>query len=212
MVLFGKEININTNLSPKEAKLMLLIISIVIVIIFGYFKIFVPIMEIRDLSNQIQLKTTERNNEENKKRSAQRDYDNRLQVYNEQNENYNRSKEKFEQASLTDDTKLKLMVTEIAEELGIKIIEVGAVSEVKENEEYLKKFFPYTIQTDVNRLGRFLGILERANQLTTFKGNPLEIQLNGSDGISGDLTIKLKIGAYFNDVSIPTESVGVEGE
>lgn len=196
MVLFGKEIKLDANLSPKEAKLALLIISLVTVIILGYYQLFIPITKIKDLNNEIDRKVAERNTEEAKKRTAQREYDQRLQVYNEQNENYNNSKAKFEQASLLDDTNLKLMVAEMAEELGIKIVEVGAVEVIEENEHYTKKWFPYTVQSDINRLGRFFYWLENSNQLVTFKGSPLEVKLD--QAVPGLIVVKLKIGAYFN--------------
>jgi hypothetical protein len=141
MVLFGKEIKLETNMSPKEAKLSLLIISLAVVIILGYFQIFIPIMDIKNLNNEIEMKKSEKIGEETKKKAAQREYDDRIQMYNEQNENYLMSKAKFDQASLIDDTSLKLMVAEMAEELGIKIVEVGAVEVIEENEEYTKNIF-----------------------------------------------------------------------
>jgi len=213
MVLFGKEIKIDTNLSPKEAKLSLLIVSLLVITIMGYFQIFVPMMAIKDLNNEIERKVAERNTEETKKRAAQREYDQRLQVYNEQNENYNKSKGKFEQASLLDDTSLKLMVAEMAEELGIKIVDIGAVELIEENEQYTKKWFPYTVQADINRLGRFLYWLENSNQLVTFRGSPLDIQLIGNEGVSGQITVKMKVGAYFNEGKSPeVQGTGETGE
>lgn len=206
MVLFGKELKINTNLSTKEAKLSLLIISLVVIIFLGYFRIFTPALGIKDLNNEIEMKNSEKNNEEIKKRAAQRDYDKRLQIYNEQNQNYLNSKAKFETASLMDDTSLKLMVAEMAEELGIKILEVGGVEVIEENAEYTKKYFPYTVQSDVNRLGRFFYWLENSNQLVTFKGSPLDIQLTETGGIAGVVTVKMKVGAYFNErKDVPNE-------
>ncbi len=192
-------------MSPKEAKLSLLIISLAVVIILGYFQIFIPIMEIKNLNNEIELKKSEKIGEETKKKAAQREYDDRIQMYNEQNENYLMSKAKFDQASLIDDTSLKLMVAEMAEELGIKIVEVGAVEVIEENEEYTKKYFPYTVQSDVNRLGRFFYWLENSNQLVTFKGSPLDIQLLDSQGVLGQITVKMKVGAYFNEVKTVEE-------
>ncbi len=205
MVLFGKEIKLETNMSPKEAKLSLLIISLAVVIILGYFQIFIPIMDIKNLNNEIEMKKSEKIGEETKKKAAQREYDDRIQMYNEQNENYLMSKAKFDQSSLIDDTSLKLMVAEMAEELGIKIVEVGAVEVIEENEEYTKKYFPYTVQSDVNRLGRFFYWLENSNQLVTFKGSPLDIQLLDSQGVLGQITVKMKVGAYFNEVKTVEE-------
>ena len=205
MVLFGKEIKLETNMSPKEAKLSLLIISLAVVIILGYFQIFIPIMDIKNLNNEIEMKKSEKIGEETKKKAAQREYDDRIQMYNEQNENYLMSKAKFDQSSLIDDTSLKLMVAEMAEELGIKIVEIGAVEVIEENEEYTKKYFPYTVQSDVNRLGRFFYWLENSNQLVTFKGSPLDIQLLDSQGVLGQITVKMKVGAYFNEVKTVEE-------
>ena len=212
MVLFGKEIKLETNMSPKEAKLSLLIISLAVVIILGYFQIFIPIMDIKNLNNEIEMKKSEKIGEETKKKAAQREYDDRIQMYNEQNENYLMSKAKFDQSSLIDDTSLKLMVAEMAEELGIKIVEVGAVEVIEENEEYTKKYFPYTVQSDVNRLGRFFYWLENSNQLVTFKGSPLDIQLLDSQGVLGQLTVKMKLGAYFNEVKTVEEKPVEEGK
>ncbi len=205
MVLFGKEIKLETNMSPKEAKLSLLIISLAVVIILGYFQIFIPIMDIKNLNNEIEMKKSEKIGEETKKKAAQIEYDDRIQMYNEQNENYLMSKAKFDQSSLIDDTSLKLMVAEMAEELGIKIVEIGAVEVIEENEEYTKKYFPYTVQSDVNRLGRFFYWLENSNQLVTFKGSPLDIQLLDSQGVLGQITVKMKVGAYFNEVKTVEE-------
>ena len=212
MVLFGKEIKLETNMSPKEAKLSLLIISLAVVIILGYFQIFIPIMDIKNLNNEIEIKKSEKIGEETKKKAAQREYDDRIQMYNEQNENYLMSKAKFDQSSLIDDTSLKLMVAEMAEELGIKIVEVGAVEVIEENEEYTKKYFPYTVQSDVNRLGRFFYWLENSNQLVTFKGSPLDIQLLDSQGVLGQITVKMKVGAYFNEVKTVEEKPVEEGK
>ena len=212
MVLFGKEIKLETNMSPKEAKLSLLIISLAVVIILGYFQIFIPIMDIKNLNNEIEMKKSEKIGEETKKKAAQREYDDRIQMYNEQNENYLMSKAKFDQSSLIDDTSLKLMVAEMAEELGIKVVEVGAVEVIEENEEYTKKYFPYTVQSDVNRLGRFFYWLENSNQLVTFKGSPLDIQLLDSQGVLGQITVKMKVGAYFNEVKPAVEKPVEEGK
>lgn len=212
MVLFGKEIKLETNMSPKEAKLSLLIISLAVVIILGYFQIFIPIMDIKNLNNEIEMKKSEKIGEETKKKAAQREYDDRIQMYNEQNENYLMSKAKFDQSSLIDDTSLKLMVAEMAEELGIKIVEIGAVEVIEENEEYTKKYFPYTVQSDVNRLGRFFYWLENSNQLVTFKGSPLDIQLLDSQGVLGQITVKMKVGAYFNEVKTVEEKPVEEGK
>ncbi len=212
MVLFGKEIKLETNMSPKEAKLSLLIISLAVVIILGYFQIFIPIMDIKNLNNEIEMKKSEKIGEETKKKAAQIEYDDRIQMYNEQNENYLMSKAKFDQSSLIDDTSLKLMVAEMAEELGIKIVEVGAVEVIEENEEYTKKYFPYTVQSDVNRLGRFFYWLENSNQLVTFKGSPLDIQLLDSQGVLGQITVKMKVGAYFNEVKTVEEKPVEEGK
>ena len=213
MVLFGKEIKLETNMSPKEAKLSLLIISLAVVIILGYFQIFIPIMDIKNLNNEIEMKKSEKIGEETKKKAAQREYDDRIQMYNEQNENYLMSKAKFDQSSLIDDTSLNNMIVEIAEALDIKVVERGIVEIGEENEEYEKRYIPYTLQTDINRLGRFFGSLELSQKsLITFKGSPLEIQLNENGDLSEIFTAKVKIGAYFNEVKPAVEKPVEEGK
>lgn len=209
MVLFGKEIKLDANMSPKEAKLLLVFISVLVVGLLGYFQMVVPVLEIKKVNNEIEMKKSEKLGEEAKLKAAQREYESRLQMYNEQNENYLMSKSKFDQASLVNDTSLKDMIAEMAEEVGVKIVEVGAVEVIEENEQFTKKYFPYTVQSDVNRLGRLFYWLENSNQLVTFKGSPLEIQLTESAGIAGIVTVKMKVGAYFNEVNLKEEK-GIE--
>ena len=86
------------------------------------------------------MKKSEKIGEETKKKAAQREYDDRIQMYNEQNENYLMSKAKFDQSSLIDDTSLNNMIVEIAEALDIKVVERGIVEIVEENEEYEKRY------------------------------------------------------------------------
>ena len=113
---------------------------------------------------------------------------------------------------LMDNVQESILVLTKLKELGIKIVEVGAVEVIEENEEYTKKYFPYTVQSDVNRLGRFFYWLENSNQLVTFKGSPLDIQLLDSQGVLGQITVKMKVGAYFNEVKTVEEKPVEEGK
>ncbi len=53
MELFGKEIKLDMNVSPKQAKLSLLILSVVVVIVLSTFFIVKPALIIRYLNVEI---------------------------------------------------------------------------------------------------------------------------------------------------------------
>lgn len=195
MEIFGKELKMNTNISPKEAKLSLLIISIVIIIILSFKMIVMPLFDYKDLKVTLTQKETELEGFKKNLVKAQGQLYERQQEYNRQNENYNREKEKFEKASLANDTDLKYMIADIAEYLNIKILEVGKMEISEENEEYLKKTIPYKVEGNINDLGQFFYYLENSNYLISFKDSNLDIQLSSEEKVS----VRMEVGAYFNE-------------
>ncbi len=194
MELFGKEIKLDTNVSPKQAKLSLLVLSIVVVVGLSIVFIVKPSMRIRDLSVEIENLDRDLANKQSNFEKAVKEYNSRYAIFKEQSESYNREKERFENSSLKDDTSLKYMVADIAEHLNIKILEVGGIEVEEENEEYLKKFIPYKVTGDINSLGQFFYFLENSNYLVTFKGSDLDIQISNVEEVS----VRMNIGAYFN--------------
>ncbi len=194
MELFGKEIKLDTNVSPKQAKLSLLVLSIVVVVGLSIVFIVKPSMKIRDLSVEIENLDRDLANKQSNFEKAVKEYNSRYAIFKEQSESYNREKERFENSSLKDDTSLKYMVADIAEHLNIKILEVGGIEVEEENEEYLKKFIPYKVTGDINSLGQFFYFLENSNYLVTFKGSDLDIQISNVEEVS----VRMNIGAYFN--------------
>lgn len=210
MVLFGKELKLESNFNPKEAKMFAVFISVLVILGLAYVLVYTPTMTIKSLNNEIEVKNKEKETASTKKTEAENKLADSQRLFEEQNENYLKTKEKFIQASVINDTGLKDMVAQIAEKAQVKIVSTGAPEVIEENEEFIKKYFPYEVETDVNRLGRFLYWLENSNQLVTFRGSPLDIQLSGSDGVSGQITVKMKVGAYFNEVKIVEEEVAVD--
>ena len=196
MVLFGKELKLESNFNPKEAKMFAVFISILVILGLGYVLVYTPTMTIKSLNNEIETKNKEKETVSIKKTEAENKLADSQRLFEEQNENYLKTKEKFIQASVINDTGLKDMVAQIAEKAQVKIVSTGAPEVIEENEEFIKKYFPYEVETDVNRLGRFLYWLENSNQLVTFKGSPLEVKLD--QAVPGLIVVKLKIGAYFN--------------
>ncbi len=194
MELFGKEIKLDMNVSPKQAKLSLLILSVVVVIVLSTFFIVKPALRIRDLNVEIESKEGDLTKKKMDFENAIKEYNRRYAIFKEQNENYNREKERFENSSLQDDTSLKYMVADIAEHLNIKILEIGGIEVEEENEEYLKKFIPYKVTGNINSLGQFFYFLENSNYLVTFKGSELDIQISNL----GEVTVRMNIGGYFN--------------
>lgn len=194
MELFGKEIKLDTNVSPKQAKLSLLILSIVVVVVLSAIFIVKPALKIKDLNVEIENRERDLTNKKTQFDNAVKEYNRRYAIFKEQSESYNREKERFENSSLQDDTSLKYMVADIAEHLNIKILEVGGIEVEEENEEYLKKYIPYKVIGDINSLGQFFYFLENSNYLVTFKGSDLDIQISNV----GEVSVRMNIGGYFN--------------
>lgn len=194
MLVFGKEIKFDTNIKPKDAKLILLIVSLTIIIILSINYIVFPIQEIRKIRNDILQKEQELNRERINLKKAEEEYASRFAVYQEQFENYNRERERFELSSLNDETNLKYMISHMAEYLGIRILEIGQLEVSEENIEYSKKNIPYRLEGNINDLAKFFYYLENSNYLISFQDSSLDIQFSRDNYVG----IRINIGAYFS--------------
>lgn len=194
MVLFGKEIKLDTNIKPKEAKLILLVVSLTVIVLLSTKFIVFPIIEIRDVKNEIIQKSEELNRENINLRRAEEEYSKRYAIYQEQFENYNKERERFELSSLNDETNLKYMISHMAEYLNINILEIGRIEISEENIEYSKKNIPYRLEGNINDLAKFFYYLENSNYLISFKDSSMDIQFAREDYVG----VRINIGAYFS--------------
>lgn len=193
MEVFGREIKLNTNITPKEAKIILLIVSILLVGVLSTSYIIMPALNIKDIRVDIDNKNSQLNIEKTNLKKAEKEYSQRYEIYQKQYENYNREKEKFENSSLSDETDMKYMVADIAEYLDIKILEIGASEITEENGEYIKKSIPYYLKGNINNLGKMFYYLENSNYLVSFKNSNLDIQIAADE----DVSVRMNIGGYF---------------
>ena len=122
MVLFGKELKLESNFNPKEAKMFAVFISILVILGLGYVLVYTPTMTIKSLNNEIEAKNKEKETVSIKKTEAENKLADSQRLFEEQNENYLKTKEKFIQASVINDTGLKDMVAQIAEKEQVKIV------------------------------------------------------------------------------------------
>lgn len=193
MELFGREIKLDTNITPKEAKLILLILSILIIGVLSTSYIVMPVLNMRGINADIIQKSGQLEKEKINLKAAEMEYSKRYEIYQKQYENYNKEKAKFENSSLSDETDMKYMVADIAEYLNIKIVEIGETEILEENVEYIKKSIPYSLIGDINSLGKMFYYLENSNYLVSFKGSNLDIQISGNENVS----VRMNVGGYF---------------
>lgn len=193
MELFGREIKLDTNITPKEAKLILLIVSVLIIGVLSTSYIVMPILNMRQIKSDILKKSNQLSSEKQNLKKAEQEYSRRYEIYQKQYENYNNEKAKFENSSLSDETDMKYMVADIAEYLNIKIVEIGETEILEENAEYIKKSIPYSLVGDINDLGKMFYYLENSNYLVSFKDSNLDIQIKDNENVS----VRMNIGGYF---------------
>lgn len=193
MELFGREIKLDTNITPKEAKLILLIVSVLIIGVLSTSYIVMPVLNMRQIKSDILKKSNQLSSEKQNLKKAEQEYSRRYEIYQKQYENYNNEKAKFENSSLSDETDMKYMVADIAEYLNIKIVEIGETEILEENAEYIKKSIPYSLVGDINDLGKMFYYLENSNYLVSFKDSNLDIQIKDNENVS----VRMNIGGYF---------------
>ena len=108
MELFGREIKLDTNITPKEAKLILLIVSILIIGVLSTSYIVMPVLNLRGIKADIVSKTGQLEKEKINLKAAEKEYSRRYEIYQKQYENYNKEKAKFENSSLSDENRYEI--------------------------------------------------------------------------------------------------------
>lgn len=122
-------------------------------------------------------------------------------IYEEQKMNLEALKQRFQDASLKDETDLKILVQKLIIDLGLKSIEIGAAEVAAEKQSYTKKYIPYKLTGSFEQMGRFFYYLENSKWLLTFKGSDLKLtkmeKMKDPKTKIEYLESSFKVGAYI---------------
>lgn len=196
MILFGQEININIELDEKSAGILISSASIAIVVLLGFFLIASPIKEMAKANSQISKKKGELEKFELENKKIKNNYEKLNQIYQGQQLNLEGIRKKFENASLRDETDLKIAIQQIIDNLKLDLVSTGASEIAEDKPEYVKKYTEYIIKGEFYKLGRLFYYLENSNWLLTFKGSNLimDKKVENKEEI---VEVRFKIGAYI---------------
>ncbi|MDN5304648.1 MAG: hypothetical protein PWP46_1534 [Fusobacteriaceae bacterium] len=195
MEIFGREIDfsITTDFTEKQLKIAMIILSIAILIALIIPMIVMPsltirskIKELESVDRNLQKITTTYIKEKKK-------YDKQLEIYEAQKKDLKELEIKFKNSTIKDNTGLKIMIDDIAEYIGVQILQIGSVEIGEDKQGYTKKYIPYTVVGDILQVSKFLYFLENSDFLITLKGSSVLINRISSDKVQ----VKFKIGAYF---------------
>ncbi|TDT69787.1 hypothetical protein EV215_1326 [Hypnocyclicus thermotrophus] len=195
MEIFGRDIDfsINTDFTEKQLKISIIILSIAILIALLVPMIIMPSLSIR--SKIKELKSVEVNLQKITTTyiKEKKKYNKQLEIYEAQKKDLKELEIKFKNSTIKDNTGLKIMIDDIAEYIGVKIIEIGSIEIGEDKKGYTKKYIPYTVVGDILQISRFLYFLENSDFLITLKGSSILINRINNDKVQ----VKFKIGAYF---------------
>lgn len=202
MEVFGREINFNidlkTELSDKQIK-VLIIIALTLAILGGMVPAVVfPIMEIREKNKQIKQLDQKQQVANTTYIKEKKKYDTQFAIYQEQKEDLDLLRVKFENSSLEDETSLKFMIDDIARYLEVEVNAIGRVEIAEEKEGYKKKYTPYVVKGTIANVSKLFYYLENSNFLITMRGAGVQLNQSGKDSKNRSLVeVRFKVGAYF---------------
>lgn len=108
--------------------------------------------------------------------------------------------QKFQNASLKDETDLKVAIQSMFDYLKLNMIQTGKSEIAEDKKSYSKKYIPYTIQGEFYKVARFFYYIENSKWLISFKGSDLIIkQIESQKGEPEKIQVQFKIGAYYID-------------
>lgn len=203
MTLFGQEIDLGfeIELNEKTAGILVTVSSVVLIALVGFFLIASPIKDMTKTNKQISKKEKELLKYEQSNKKIKNNYENLNKIYQDQQENLESIRKKFENASLRDETDLKIAIQEIIDYLDLDLVSTGASEIAEDKPEYVKKYTEYIIKGEFYKLGRFFYYLENSNWLLTFKGSDLIMEKMNVDKKSRNsrelVQVRFKIGAYI---------------
>lgn len=196
MVLFKKDINMA--IDDRSMKIAAAVVVAVIAVAAAVIMIVPKVNELMDKMKEVEnakLEWIKKDEEAKKKENEVREI---LAKYDENKKYLDEIKERFINASVTEETDLKIAVQKLITNLNLQMKETGAteLAEDMQNVGYQKRFIPYTITGDFSNIGKFLYYLENSKWLITFNGSNLNLK-KVKEKERDVIEVKLKIGAYY---------------
>ncbi len=196
MVLFGKEIDLA--IDDRSMKIAAAAVVAVVAIVVAVLLIYPKVNDLMDKMKEVEKAKIEwiaKDEEAKRKENEVREI---LAKYDENKKYLDEIKERFINASVTEETDLKIAVQKLITNLNLQMKETGAteLAEDMQNVGYQKRFIPYTITGDFGNIGKFLYYLENSKWLITFNGSNLNLK-KVKDKEKDVIEVKLKIGAYY---------------
>lgn len=196
--LFGQSIS----LEEKHIMIGTGVIIGVIALLGAFFLVMPKYTRYTEVKTELETEQASLQSEQAKYTKEFAKLQNLKKVYEEQKMNLEALKNRFKEASLNDETDLKILVQKLIIDLGLKSIEIGAAEVAAEKQSYTKKYIPYKLTGSFEQLGRFFYYLENSKWLLTFKGSDLRLTKQEKTGKDGKTKIEyleasFKVGAYI---------------
>lgn len=194
--VFGKEIE----MEQKHISIISILVIFFLVVGGAY-----PLILKKSIN--LKLKTEEEKKEFANMNRAKNSFDKELALYERVSKLHEDRKmylkdltQKFKNASLKDETDLKVAIQSMFDYLGLNMVQTGK-SEIAENKKsYSKRYIPYTIQGEFYKVSRFFYYIENSKWLISFKGSDLIMkQIESQKGKAEKIQVQFKIGAYYID-------------
>lgn len=196
MVLFGKEINVK--IDDRSMKIAAAAAVALIAIVIAALLIYPRVTELMDKISEVEKAKKDWISKDEEAKKKENEVKEILVKYDENKKYLDEIKERFINASVTEETDLKIAVQKLIGNLNLQMRETGAteLAEDMQNVGYQKKFIPYTITGDFANIGKFLYYLENSKWLITFNGSNLNLK-KVKEKERDVIEVKLKIGAYY---------------
>lgn len=113
-------------------------------------------------------------------------------------------RKRFTDASLKDETHLKILVQTLINVLKLEMLSTGKTEEEASTQGYSKKIIPYKVRGDFDQISRFFHYLENSKWLISFKSSELNMQgvkqtykYNDKEYDVDKVEVSFKAGAYY---------------
>lgn len=202
MEVFGREINLDIDLkaelSEKQIKILIFAASILVFVVVMMPAVVFPIMKIMEENKQIEQLNQKLQGAQATYLKEKKKYDTQFSIYQEQKEDLDLLRVKFENSSLEDETSLKFMIDDLARYLGVSVSAIGRVEVAEDKEGYTKKYTPYVVKGTVANVSKLFYYLENSNFLITMRGAGVQLTRSGRDAKDRSIVeVRFKVGAYF---------------
>jgi hypothetical protein len=196
MVLFKKDINLS--MDDRSMKIAAAAVVAVIAIVIAALVIYPKVDELMDKMKDVEKAKLEWIAKDEEAKRKENEVKEILAKYDENRKYLDEIKERFINASVTEETDLKIAVQRLITNLNLQMKETGATELAEDMQDvgYQKRFIPYIITGDFSNIGKFLYYLENSKWLITFNGSNLNLK-KVKDKERDVIEVKLKIGAYY---------------